>query len=357
MSQFHKLTIADIKNETPDTVSVAFHLNDEQKTQFKYLSGQYLTLAFVINGNELRRSYSLCSSFYSNELIRVAVKKVENGIVSTYINEQLKVGDVVDVMPPQGNFVLDVSADNSKSYVAFAAGSGITPIMSMIKSVISEEPSSQFHLFYGNKDADNTIFKSDIDGLLNSNLKVTYVYSRDSNVQDLYYGRLNAEKVNLLLRSNLDCLKADAFFLCGPEQMIFDTTNTLKSLGIADNKIHFELFTTPVLLMGDKKDIQVEQDEDFDGDSVVTVICDDEEFEFELSADGDTILDAAMDNDADVPFSCKGAVCCTCKAKVLEGKVTMDANYALSDKEVEDGFVLSCQSHPASSSVKLDFDL
>lgn len=357
MSQFHKLTIADIKNETPDTVSVAFHLDDNLKESFKYISGQYLTLSFLINGKEERRSYSLCSSLHSQELIRVAVKKVENGLVSTYINEKLNIGDLVDVMPPQGNFVLDASSEHKKSYVAFAAGSGITPIMSMIKSVVKVEPSSQFHLFYGNKDADNTIFKSELDSAVSSNVKVTYIYSRDSNVQDLYYGRLNADKINLLLRSNLECLKADAFFLCGPEQMILDASTTLKDLGVNENNIHFELFTTPVLMIADKDEPTVEHDEDFDGDSVVTVICDDEEFEFELSADGDTILDAAMDNDADVPFSCKGAVCCTCKAKVLEGKVTMDANYALSDKEVEDGFVLGCQAHPASKYVKLDFDL
>lgn len=357
MSQFHQLTIADIKNETTDTVSVAFSLNDSQKSSFNYISGQYLTLSFVINGKEERRSYSLCSSMHSNELMRVAVKKVENGLVSTYINEQLNVGDEVDVMVPQGNFLLEANANASKRYVAFAAGSGITPIMSMIKSVNSVEPTSKFHLFYGNKDADNTIFKSDIDGIVNSNINVSYIYSRDSNAQQPFYGRLDSDKVNTLLRANLEYLKADAFFICGPEKMIMDVSSTLIDLGVKKENIHFELFTTPVLMLDSQEESKNEMNDDFDGDAVVTVICDDEEFEFELAADGDTILDAAMDNDADVPFSCKGAVCCTCKAKVLEGKVTMDANYALSDKEVEDGFVLGCQAHPATKYVKLDFDL
>ena len=354
MSQFHKLTISDIKKETPDTVSVAFKLNEEQKTDFKYLPGQYLTLSFIINGNEERRSYSICSSPFSNEDIRVAVKRVENGLVSTYVNENLSSGDLVNVMPPQGNFILNTSEDNSKTYVAFAAGSGITPVMSMISSVLSFEPSSRFFLFYGNKNSEHTIFKSKLDSIESPQFKLAYIYSRDQNASSLYSGRIDAEKVNTLMRENLDCLKADAFYLCGPEQMILDVSNSLKEFDVKEERIHFELFTTPVLMNSETN--KAELDEDFDGKSMVTVICDDEEVDFELSSNGDSILDAAMENDVDVPFSCKGAVCCTCKAKVESGKVNMDANYALSDKEVEDGFVLACQAHPASAKVILNFD-
>ena len=354
MSQFYKLTIADIKKETSDTVSLAFELTNDQKSVFSYIPGQYLTLSFIINGNDQRRAYSICSSMNSDELIRVAVKKVDNGLVSTHVNEKLNVGDVVDVMPPQGNFTIDLNNDHKKSYVAFAAGSGITPIMSMIKSVLSVEPNSVFHLFYGNKNPKATIFKENIDSMISSNLNVNYIYSRYAEAEQLYSGRLDAQKVNLLLRDNLECLKADHFFLCGPEQMIFDVSNTLKNFDVKEEKIHFELFTTPVLMASETKEVEI--DTDFDGNSSVTVICDDEEVIFDLSADGDTILDAAMENDVDVPFSCKGAVCCTCKAKVVSGKVNMDANYALSDQEVEDGFVLACQAHPASSKVIVDFD-
>ena len=247
-----------------------------------------------------------------------------------------------------------VNNDHKKSYVAFAAGSGITPIMSMIKSVLSVEPNSVFHLFYGNKNPEATIFKENIDSMISSNLNVNYIYSRYAEAEQLYSGRLDAQKVNLLLRDNLECLKADHFFLCGPEQMIFDVSNTLKNFDVKEEKIHFELFTTPVLMAAETKEVEI--DTDFDGNSSVTVICDDEEVIFDLSADGDTILDAAMENDVDVPFSCKGAVCCTCKAKVTEGKVIMDANYSLSDQEVADGFILACQSHPASAKVTVDFD-
>ena len=354
MSQFHKLTISDIKNETSDTVSVAFQLSKEQKADFDYIPGQYLTLSFIIDGNEERRSYSICSSPFSEQDIRVAVKKVENGLVSSFVNENLKVGDQVQVMPPQGNFTLNVAEGNNKTYVAFAAGSGITPIMSMIKTVLKKETSSQFILFYGNKNAEHTIFKSDLDSIQSSQFKISYIYSRNDDVNSLYNGRLDKEKVNLLMRENLECLKADAFYLCGPEKMIVDISDSLNEFDVNKNKIHFELFTTPVLMASETK--QVELEDDFDGKSIVTVICDDDEVEFELSADGDSILDAAMENDVDVPFSCKGAVCCTCKAKVEMGKVNMDANYALSDKEVEDGFVLACQSHPASAKVILNFD-
>jgi len=354
MSNFYKLRVAEIRRETEDAVSVAFNIDDEFKSAFNYQPGQYLTLKFLINGVEERRSYSLCSSPFQDELMRVAVKKVENGKVSTYINEHLNEGDEVEVMTPQGNFVLDVNENNEKLYVAFASGSGITPILSMINSVLIKENNSRFVLFYGNRSPEQTIFKSQLDQLLGDRLTVQYIYSRTEGSDELYTGRIDKEKANLLLRGDIDLLRAEGFYLCGPEEMILNVSNSLKEFDVKKEKIFYELFTTPVLF-AEKENVQKE-DSDFAGQAKIKVICDDEEVEFDLDSDGDVILDAAIEYDLDLPFSCKGGVCCTCKAKVVEGKVTMDANYALSDAEVEEGFVLTCQAHPASSYVVVDYD-
>ena len=354
MSNFYKLRVAEIRRETEDAVSVAFNIDNEFKSAFNYQPGQYLTLKFLINGVEERRSYSLCSSPFQDELMRVAVKKVENGKVSTYINEHLNEGDEVEVMTPQGNFVLDVNENNEKLYVAFASGSGITPILSMINSVLIKENNSRFVLFYGNRSPEQTIFKSQLDQLLGDRLTVQYIYSRTEGSDELYTGRIDKEKANLLLRGDIDLLRAEGFYLCGPEEMILNVSNSLKEFDVKKEKIFYELFTTPVLF-AEKENVQKE-DSDFAGQAKIKVICDDEEVEFDLDSDGDVILDAAIEYDLDLPFSCKGGVCCTCKAKVVEGKVTMDANYALSDAEVEEGFVLTCQAHPASSYVVVDYD-
>ncbi len=353
MSQFYKLKVAEICNETPDAVSVAFEISNDIKPEFNYQPGQYLTLRLFINGVEERRSYSLCSSPFEDELLRIAVKKIENGKVSTFINEQLNQGDEVDVMLPQGNFVLDVNEDNENLYVAFAAGSGITPIMSMIKSVLKKEVKSKFILFYGNRTADLTIFKSDLDELSGEKFNVKYIFSREKSSSELFSGRIDKEKANALLKGNNDLLTADRYYLCGPEEMILNVTSCLEGFGVNKEKMFYELFTAPVLFT-DQKDEQVEAN-DFTGNAKVKVICDEEEVEFELGSDN-LILDAAIEYDLDVPFSCKGGVCCTCKAKVISGKVTMDANYALSDAEVEEGYVLTCQAHPASANVVVDFD-
>lgn len=352
MPEFHSLNVKEIKKETSDTVSISFDIPAELKNVYKFTPGQYLTLKLEVNNEECRRSYSICSS--SDEDITVAVKKVENGVVSTYLNEVLNVNDKIDVMTPEGNFTLQADQTNKRKFVGFAAGSGITPIMSMIKQLKMDEVESSFTLFYSNKTDNDVIFKDTLEELAGDKLKVNYIYSRQKINNPLFEGRISKSKATELIKADLSCLNADAFYLCGPEEMIFNVKAALEEFGVLDTKIKFELFTTPVL-MAEKQENQ-EVDENFDGEALVTVIYDDEEVEFNLNKDGDSILDAAMDNDMDVPFSCKGAVCCTCKAKVTEGKVIMDANYALSDQEVEDGFVLACQSHPASAKVTIDFD-
>tara|TARA_B100000674_G_scaffold467248_1_gene452037 strand:- start:96 stop:1163 length:1068 start_codon:yes stop_codon:yes gene_type:complete len=355
MPEFHSLNVKEIKKETSDTVSISFHVPSELKNVYEFSPGQYLTLKLEVNNEECRRSYSICSS--SDEDITVAVKKVENGIVSTYLNEVLNVNDKIDVMTPEGNFTLQPEQTNKRKFVGFAAGSGITPIMSMIKQLKMDEVESSFTLFYSNKTDNDVIFKDTLEELAGDKLNVNYIYSRQKINNPLFEGRISKSKATELIKADLSCLNADAFYLCGPEEMIFNVKAALEEFGVLDTKIKFELFTTPVL-MAEKQETQEVQEinEDFDGDAIVTVICDDEEVEFNLNKDGDSILDAAMDNDLDVPFSCKGAVCCTCKAKVTEGKVIMDANYALSEQEVEDGFVLTCQAHPASAKITVDFD-
>ena len=352
MPEFHSLKVKEIVRETNDTVSVSFQVPEDLKEAYAFTPGQYLTLKLIINNEEQRRSYSICSS--SAEDITVAVKKVENGLVSTYLNEVLKENDEMEVMTPEGNFTLDVDQSKKRKFVGFAAGSGITPIMSMIKQLSMDETETVFTLFYSNKTESDVIFKHQLDQIAGDHLKINYIYTRQKLNNPLLEGRIDKSKATELIKADLSCLNADAFYLCGPEEMIFNVKSALEEFGVLNTKIKFELFTTPVLMA--EKPKQQEVDENFDGEALVTVIYDDEEIEFNLNKDGDTILDAAMDNDVDVPFSCKGAVCCTCKAKVTEGKVTMDANYALSDQEVEDGYVLACQSHPASAKVTLDFD-
>ena len=352
MSEFHSLKVKEIIKETNDTVSVSFQVPEDLKEAFAFTPGQYLTLKLTINNEEQRRSYSICSS--SAEDITVAVKKVENGLVSSYLNEVLKENDEMEVMIPEGNFTLETDQAKKRKFVGFAAGSGITPIMSMIKELSMDETETVFTLFYSNKMESDVIFKHQLDNLAGDNLKINYIYTRQKLNNPILEGRIDKSKATELIKADLSCLNADAFYLCGPEEMIFNVKSALEEFGVLNSKIKFELFTTPVLMA--EKPKQQEADENFDGEALVTVIYDDEEIDFTLNKDGDTILDAAMDNDVDVPFSCKGAVCCTCKAKVTEGKVTMDANYALSDQEVEDGYVLACQSHPASAKVTLDFD-
>ena len=351
MSMFHSLKVIDIKNETSDTVSVAFEIPEGDKNTFDYTSGQYLTLKFNINGNEERRSYSMCSSPFSGEPIRIAVKRVDKGLVSNHINDVIKVGDQIEVMSPQGSFTLETSLEQ-KTYVAFAAGSGITPIWSMIKSVLDNEPGSKFVLFYGNKTSDSTIFKNEIDSLTGDRLSVYHILSREETGNSITNGRIDKNKATELLKSNLDLLKSKAFFMCGPEEMIFNVKDVLQTLGVSEDKIKFELFTTPVLLAAEKE-VEVSS---FTGTAKVKVIYDEEEITFDLSSDGENVLEAAMKHDVDAPFSCKGAVCCTCKAKVTNGKVSMKLNYSLTDDEVEDGYILTCQAHAASENLTVNYD-
>ena len=354
---FHSLKVADIKHETADCVSVAFELTPELHDTYKFVPGQYLTIRRFFNGEDVRRSYSICSSPLSGEL-RVAIKKVENGLFSTYANEELKVGDELDVMSPMGHFVLEPNENNENTYVAFAAGSGITPIMSIMKSVIELEPKSQFILIYGNRNSNSVIFKEELDDLKSANLnrlEVHHILSREDQGSDLLYGRIDGAKVAECGKQFFAPINVAGYYLCGPIDMINAARETLAGVGVEKERIHYELFTSA----GVKDKIDHSKDQEAPQSKItssVTVILDGDETHLEMVSDGRAILDAALDAGADVPYACKGAVCCTCRAKVLEGSATMEMNYALMDDEVEDGYILTCQSHPTSERVVVSYD-
>lgn len=339
------LEIEDIIRETADTVKVVFDIPEEEKENFAFIPGQYVTLILTINNKEARRSYSICSGI--NEPLAVAVKKVENGVVSTWLNEEAKIGTEISVSYPTGNFKL---TDIGGTYVAFAAGSGITPIMAMAKA-IALGTQGRFQLFYGSKTKDSIIFFNELEELKSKGIHTHHLLSRES-VEGFDSGKLDAEKVSEIIKSNLEMLKADGFYICGPEEMIYTVKNALKTFGVLEDKIHFELFTTPTIMKNVKKTSVT----NYQGVSEVTIIIDDERTTFNLETNGDTILNELDSHGVDAPYSCRGGVCSTCKAKVIEGAAIMDNNMSLTDSEIEEGYILTCQAHPATEKVVISYD-
>ncbi len=356
MSRFHTLKVKEIRTETDECKSIALDVPEELITDFQYKQGQYITFKQEINGEELRRSYSICSSPLDGEL-RVAVKQIEDGRFSTFANQVLQEGDVLEAMPPLGNFYTELNPDNQKSYIAFSAGSGITPVLSIIKTTLQTEPNSRFKLFYANRNVASIIFKEEIEGLKNiflDRFEVYHFLTREMQDIPLFNGRFDDEKMEQLSNTLFSTEHTDEYFLCGPEEMILGIQDFLKSKEVDNKKIHFELFTSP----GEKKvKSKKREEEKLSGKvSQITVIDSGSRYVFNLSRGTDNILDAAMKTGADLPFACKGGVCCTCKAKVLEGSVDMEVNYALEPEEVEQGYVLTCQAFPTSEKVVVDFD-
>lgn len=350
---FHSLKIKEIVRETEDAVSIAFDVPESLKESFAYLPGQYLTLKADLNGEDIRRSYSLCSAPHESEW-RVAVKQVENGQFSTYANNTLTEGMMLDVMTPMGNFTLKPQSE-ARSLVLFAAGSGITPILSIAKAVLHNEPESDVTLFYGNKGFASIIFREEIEALKNQymdRLRVVHVLSRESLGNDLQKGRITGEKVDALYNAFLKGTTVSDVFVCGPEQMILDVKEKMVQNGVDEKHIHFELFTSPSV----KEDKIAHPTNSPKVESNVTIILDDEEIEIHLSSNGQSILEAGHDAGADLPFACKGGVCCTCKAKIIEGTASMDVNYALEPDEVDAGYILTCQAHPTSDKLIVSFD-
>jgi len=353
---FHPLKVKNIRRETQDCVSVAFDIPDGLSEHFQYKHGQNVTLKAMIGNEEIRRTYSICSSPFENEL-RIAIKKAANGLFSTYINEQLKEGDVLNVLPPTGKFTNEVNKENKKRYIAFAAGSGITPILSIIKTSLQTEPESSFTLVYGNRNRSSIIFLEELQGLKNKYIERFHfinILSREKTDTSINSGRIDNEKLNELKRL-IDYKNFDEYFICGPAEMITSIKDFLLQADIDKRKIHFELFVVP----GEKKKTitQTFITKDESQQSNIVIKADGIAFDFNVPFDGINILDAALQHGADLPFACKGGVCCSCKAKLVEGEVLMDNNYALEPEEIEQGFILCCQSHPVTQKVVIDFDI
>lgn len=354
---FHPIAVKEIKKETPDCVSVVFDIPGHLESDFAFMQGQSLTMRTTLNGEEIRRTYSICSSPLDKEW-KVAIKKVNGGLFSSFANEELKEGDLLEIMQPVGKFYTALHPAHQKNYVAFAAGSGITPVLSLIKTTLATEPKSSFTLVYGNKTRGSIIFFEELEGLKNKYMErfsLIHVLSREKTDTSLNFGRITIEKLNELEKL-VDYPAGDEFFLCGPEEMIFCVKDFLTAKGIDKKKIHFELFTSP----GQKKQTTVSETKETSSGpkSSITIKLDGRSFDFDLSLTSDTtILDAALKQGADLPYACKGGMCCTCKAKLLEGEVMMDVHWGLEEEEIEHGYILTCQSHPKTEKVVVDFDM
>ena len=356
--RFYELRVKEVRPETADCVSVALDVPEDLQEAFRFQPGQYLTFRRHLQGAEVRRSYSICASPKEGEL-RVAIKSVEGGKFSGFAIAELKAGEVLEVMPPMGKFSPKNADKTGKEYLAFAAGSGITPIMSIMRHVLESEAASSFTLVYGNRNRNTIIFREAIEGLKNkymNRLRVYHILSREVMDVALFNGRIDGEKCAAFCRSLINLKKMDEAFLCGPEEMILSVRDELVKLGMPASDVHLELFSSP-----DQPKVQHaqwrEQHAANDGPvSKVSIRLDGVTFDLDLAYNGENILDAALAHGADLPYACKGGVCSTCRAKIIEGEVDMEVNYALEPEEVAKGFVLTCQSHPKTERVVVDFD-
>ncbi|WP_088324692.1 ferredoxin--NADP reductase [Polaribacter tangerinus] len=346
MAEFYNVHIQEVKSETANAVSVAFTIPENLKSKFQFKAGQYITLKKTINNQEVRRAYSVCSTPESGE-VRVAIKKVENGLFSTYATTLLKAGDAIEITAPEGRFLLEPSAN--KNYIGIAAGSGITPILSMLKTVLSSEKTATFTLVYGNKTINDTLFFEELKQLketYSSQFKLHFIFSREE-VKNELRGRIDQNVTNYFVKNMYKETIFDAAFLCGPEEMIHEVSSTLENNNISKNNIHFELFT-----VSENKEASAAVKE---GTTEITVLLDDEETTF-VMAQTDDILAASLRNELDPPYSCQGGVCSSCLGKVTEGKAVMVKNSILTDSEIEEGLVLTCQAYPTTEKVTIDFD-
>lgn len=340
------LKIKEIAPLTKDAVKIIFDVPSSLQEQYSYIPGQYLDLTVKIDGEELPRSYSICSDI--SESLAIGVKQTEDGYVSAYLNQKAKTGDEIEVSFPRGKFTMSkVEGD----YFALVGGSGITPVLAIAK-LINRTEGGQLNLFYGNRDDQSVMFKQELEELSEEKVNVTHIFSEQEK-EGFLHGMLTEEVIHNLIKNNLDLLKSKGFYICGPEQVIINAQNVLKKFGVPEDKVHYELFTTPVEMESATK---TTTSSDFDGVSKVTVILDDEEEQYELATDGDTILEETESYGMEPPYSCRGAICCTCKAKVLKGSAKMDKNFTLTDEEIEEGYILTCQAHPTSKEITVSYD-
>ena len=357
MAEFHNIKIADVYKETKDTTVVTFDIPEHLQSNFKFIQGQHLTLKKDINGKEERRPYSLCSSPLDSQW-KVAVKLIPGGAFSTYINSELKSGDTIEVMEPTGHFYVEVDSTTPKNYIGFAAGSGITPMLSIIKTHLELEPQSTFKLFYLNRTAKSIIFKEEIEQLKNKYFQRFHTFhflTKEQRDIEFLNGRFTPEKLKVLTDIFIDIEDTSHCFICGPQDMIFLIRDELQKAGLDANKIHYELFFSG---SSDEENKHIAEVLEHKAEGTeVTIIDGGKEFQFIMDDDNDNLLDGALAAGADLPFACKGGVCSTCKCKIIEGSVEMKVNYALEEDEVKNNFILSCQSVPTSEKVVVDFDV
>lgn len=356
MSKFHSLEVASVKQETSDAISISFKIPADLLQEYQYKQGQYLTLQAIIGDLDVRRAYSLCSSPVTGEMPAVTCKRVDGGKMSNYLANEVKPGMMMNVMPPQGRFFTEMDASNNKHYILVGGGSGITPLISIIKTVMIKEPNSICTLIYGNRNASSIIFKNELDELaVNNNGRLNIIYSLDSADSGWsgVTGLLTAEKISELIQQSHGSITNREYFLCGPEGLMTQARTAFNKLNLPSNNVHIEFFTAPV---ADKKVEQPKEEAalDFEG-SKVFVTLDGKEREVIIKDNKLSILHAAIKAGMDAPFSCEAGICSTCMAKVTEGTVRMDENNILSDEEVAKGYVLTCQSHPTSKIVRLEY--
>ena len=347
MAQFHALKIAKISRETPQAVTITFKVPDELNSKFKFKAGQYVTLKTSLEGEEIRRDYSICTAPGSGHL-SVAVKAVSQGLFSKYANEALNEGDVLEVSEPNGRFIFEPNDEAKRTFVAFTAGSGITPVLSIVRTILGEEPQSAIHVLYGNKSKSETMFYDELLALKNrypERLRLQFIYSQ-ANEADALFGRIDTGNAKYFLK-NLNAKDVAAYYLCGPEEMIYAMSDMLKNMGVEKDHIKFELFTVKV---EEPKSVEVSP-----GKTKVTIMLDDEESNFIMDGE-QSVLDAALKENLDPPYSCQGGICSTCLARLKEGEVVMRKNSILTDEEIEEGLILTCQSHPQTRTLYIDYD-
>ena len=352
--KFHRLVINDLRRETADAVSLTFAIPKELSEDYAFAPGQYLTLRTTMDGEEVRRSYSICSSPDDHEL-RIAVKKVDGGAFSTWALEDLRFGDELDVMTPTGRFGVAHAPDQARIHVGFAAGSGITPIISIIRGILVREPNSRFFLFYGNRTANGVLFREALEELKDrfmGRFSLFHVLSQEEQDLPILYGRLDREKVEVLLRAMVPAAAVDHVFVCGPTAMSEEIEQTCVALGIPADRLHVERFVSG---LGGKPRPKPVIAPEAPPKAVATLIVDGKRKDVPV-AEGEAILDAALRAGMDLPYACKGGMCSTCRAKVVEGSAEMELNYSLEKWELDAGFVLTCQAHPTTGRIVVDYD-
>jgi ring-1,2-phenylacetyl-CoA epoxidase subunit PaaE len=354
--QFHRLEIAEVRRETADAVSLLLAVPEELREAYRFAHGQHVTVKMTIDGDEVRRSYSICSGVDEGDL-RIAIKKQDGGLLSTFANERLRPGDSIDVMTPMGHFTSSLDAGSARTYLGIAAGSGITPLLSIVKTVLKGEPGSRVFLLYGNRTTQSIMFREALEELKDrflARLSVTHVLSGETQDMPALGGRIDADKMAIFLRSIVRTTAIDHAFICGPPALLDAAERTLKAMNPPPGRIHVERFTvdgapsvprpTPTGQAAPRRIV-----------AVADAVLDGIRRRFPIGAD-ETVIDAALAAGLDLPYSCRGGMCCTCRARLIEGKVAMDQNYSLEGWELEAGYVLTCQSRPTTASLILDYD-